>query len=598
MQRKITFCCLFVWLGLANAKAVSISEQSHQVIQSKGVTNAAVRLHQLFDAYWSYTMEQFPETATANGYPGRHRTWTDYSLEAIHRRKSDLLPLLEAAKSFDSSELQATDSTSLKLFRRNLEEDISGSRFPSEYLALTQMGGIAQEVPQTLQMMPGFKPEDFDDIIARLNGVSNVVQQTIALLQKGAEAGVTPPQITLREVPLQIRSQTTEDPWKSPLLSRFEALPEFLPATDKESLRQRALDAYQTNAMPAYRDLYQFVAARYLPAARISIGMSELPNGREWYAFNIRKMTTTALTAEEIHRIGMSEVKRLRGEMETLIATTGFKGDFAQFSHFLRSDPRFFYDNPADLLQGYRDISKRIDPELMKLFGHLPRLPYGVIPVPEYSERAQTTAYYEPGTLTGGRPGYFYANTYNLKARPKWEMEALTLHEAVPGHHLQISLGQELDLPDFRRNGGYTAFVEGWGLYSESLGDEIGLYRDPYSKFGQLTYEMWRAIRLVIDTGMHSMGWSRDDAIKFFRDNSSKTDHDLLVEVDRYIAWPGQALAYKIGQLEIRDLRRRAELKLGKRFDVRKFHDAILGNGALPLDLLEKQMDEWLAAQQ
>jgi prolyl oligopeptidase len=284
--------------------------------------------------------------------------------------------------------------------------------------------------------------------------------------------------------------------------------------------------------------------------------------------------------------------------MDPLIASTGFKGDLSQFSQFLRTDPQFFYENSEDLLRGYRDICKRIDPELMRLFGQLPRLPYGVARVPEYSEKAQTTAYYEPGTFVGGRPGLFYANTYDLKMRPKWEMEALTLHESVPGHHLQISLAQELDLPEFRRHGTFTAFIEGWGLYAESLGDELGLYRDPYSKYGQLTYEMWRAIRLVIDTGIHSMGWSRDDALKFFHDNSSKADHDIMVEVDRYIAWPGQALAYKLGQLKIRELRKRAEQKLGSRFDIRRFHDAVLGSGALPLDLLEKQMDEWLSRQQ
>jgi uncharacterized protein (DUF885 family) len=543
-------------------------------------------------------MAQFPETATSLGYPGRHQTWTDYSFDAIQVRKSDLTPLLDAAKSIDPSKLQDGDITSLKLFRRNVEEDLSGTRFPLEYLAVTQMGGVIQDIPQTLQMMPAFKLQDYEDIIARLNGVSRLVHQTIDLLQKGLDNGITPPQISLRDVPNQIRTQIPDDPWKSPLLSRFLALPDFIPDTEKQTLRDRALAAYNTNALPAFKELYQFFGMKYLPGARASIGMSELPNGRDWYAFNVRRSTTTDLTPKQIHQIGLDEVKRLRAEMDPLIASTGFKGDLSQFSQFLRTDPRFFYDNPEELLRGYRDICKRIDPELMRLFGQLPRLPYGVARVPEYSEKAQTTAYYEPGTFVGGRPGLFYANTYDLKMRPKWEMEALTLHESVPGHHLQISLAQELDLPEFRRHGTFTAFIEGWGLYAESLGDELGLYRDPYSKYGQLTYEMWRAIRLVIDTGIHSMGWSRDDALKFFHDNSSKADHDIMVEVDRYIAWPGQALAYKLGQLKIRELRKRAEQKLGSRFDIRRFHDAVLGSGALPLDLLEKQMDEWLSRQQ
>jgi uncharacterized protein (DUF885 family) len=590
---------LFIWLIGANSQldGATITQECQRIIQSKGKTNDSVRLHQLFEAHWAYTMAQFPETATSLGYPGRHQTWTDYSPDAIKARKADLGPLLDAAKSIDSGKLQAGDATSLNLFRRNVEEDLSGTRFPSEFLAVTQMGGVIQDMPQTLQMMPGFKQEDFEDMIVRLNGVSNLVQQTINLLQKGLDSGITPPQITLRDVPNQIRTQIPDDPWKSPLLSRFSALPDFLSSDQKQSLRDRAMAAYSSNALPAFKQLYQFFGMKYVPGARTSIGMSELPNGSDWYAFNVRKSTTTALTPKEIHQIGLNEVKRLRTEMDRLIAKTGFNGDLVQFSHFLRTDPQFFFDKPDELLRGYRDIAKRIDPELMRLFGHLPRLPYGVVPVPEYSEKSQTTAYYEPGTFVGGRPGRFYANTYDLKARPKWEMEALTLHESVPGHHLQISLAQELDLPEFRRHGTFTAFIEGWGLYSESLGDELGLYRDPYSKYGQLTYEMWRAIRLVLDTGIHSMGWSRDDALKFFHDNSSKADHDIIVEVDRYIAWPGQALAYKLGQLKIRELRKKAEQKLGADFDVRKFHDAILGNGALPLDLLEKQMDEWLSRQ-
>ncbi|MDB6041184.1 MAG: hypothetical protein JWM99_5025 [Verrucomicrobiales bacterium] len=590
---------LFIWLiGLSSqSEGATIAQECQQIIQSKGKTNDSVRLHHLFEAHWAYTMGQFPETATALGYPGRHQAWTDYSSNAIQARKADLGPLLDAAKSIDSAKLQDGDATSLNLFRRNVEEDLSGTRFPSEFLAVTQMGGVIQDIPQTLQMMPGFKLQDFEDMIMRLNGVSNLVHQTISLLQMGLDSGITPPQITLRDVPNQIRTQIPDDPWKSPLLSRFSMLPDFLSNSQKQSLRDQAMAAYSSNALPAFKELYQFFGMKYVPGARTSIGMSELPNGRDWYAFNVRKSTTTRLTPKEIHQIGLSEVKRLRTEMDQLIAKTGFNGDLIQFSHFLRTDPQFFYDNPDELLRGYRDIAKRIDPELMRLFGHLPRLPYGVVPVPEYSEKSQTTAYYEPGTFVGGRPGRFYANTYDLKARPKWEMEALTLHESVPGHHLQISLAQELDIPEFRRHGTFTAFIEGWGLYAESLGDELGLYRDPYSKYGQLTYEMWRAIRLVLDTGIHSMGWSRDDALKFFHDNSSKADHDIMVEVDRYIAWPGQALAYKLGQLKIRELRKKAELKLGARFDVRKFHDAVLGNGALPLDLLEKQINEWLSRQ-
>jgi uncharacterized protein (DUF885 family) len=284
--------------------------------------------------------------------------------------------------------------------------------------------------------------------------------------------------------------------------------------------------------------------------------------------------------------------------MDSVIAVSGFKGSFEEFLQFLRTDPRFFFTDSASLLMAYRDIAKRIDPGLIRLFGTLPRTPYGVIAVPTYAEKSQTTAYYLQGSPDAGRPGYFYANTYNLKARPKWEMEALTVHEAVPGHHLQIALAQELDsVPEFRKHGGYTAFVEGWGLYSESLGDELGLYKDPYSKFGQLTYDMWRAVRLVVDTGIHSLGWSRQRAIDFFKANSSKSEHDIVVEIDRYIAWPGQALAYKIGQLKITELRAYTTAELGDAFDIRAFHDQVLGNGAVPLDVLEMHMKAWVARQ-
>jgi uncharacterized protein (DUF885 family) len=284
--------------------------------------------------------------------------------------------------------------------------------------------------------------------------------------------------------------------------------------------------------------------------------------------------------------------------MDKVIASTGFKGSFHEFIEFLRTDPQFFYDKPDDLVNGYRVVAKKIDPELARLFGKLPRLPYGVCVIPDFKAPSQTTGYYEPGAPATGRAGCYFVNTYNLHARPKWEMEALSLHESVPGHHLQISLAQELEnVPEFRKHIGYSAFDEGWALYAESLGEEIGLYKDPYSKFGQLSYEMWRAVRLVVDTGMHSMGWTRQQAIDFFRENTGKTDQDITVEIDRYIVWPGQALAYKIGQMKIRELRTGAEKQLGAKFDVRKFHDAVLENGAVPLNVLEAHMKQWLNSQ-
>jgi uncharacterized protein (DUF885 family) len=381
-------------------------------------------------------------------------------------------------------------------------------------------------------------------------------------------------------------------------LQPFTEFPNGFPESDRARLTEQAEKIYSTAVAPAFQSLHDYVAKTYLPACRDSIAATALPNGAAAYAFHVRWQTTTNLTPQQIHEIGLSEVKRIRDEMDRVMASTGFKGSFHEFTEFLRNDPRFYFDKEDDLVNAYRVITKKIDPELAHEFGKLPRLPYGVCVIPAFKAPSQTTAYYQPGAPAAGRAGCYFVNTYNLHARPKWEMEALTLHEAVPGHHLQISLAQEMnDVPEFRKHAGYSAFVEGWALYSESLGEEVGMLRDPYSKFGQLTYEMWRAVRLVVDTGMHSMGWSRDQAIQFFRDNTGKTDQDIVVEIDRYIVWPGQALAYKLGQLKIRELRTDAEKRLGAKFDVRKFHDAVLENGAVPLNVLEAHMKAWTAAQ-
>ncbi|MEE8118854.1 MAG: DUF885 domain-containing protein, partial [Gammaproteobacteria bacterium] len=360
-------------------------------------------------------------------------------------------------------------------------------------------------------------------------------------------------------------------------------------------LKKQGRAAILKTVIPAYRRLQTFMDNRYLPATRTEVGVHALPEGRDYYAFLARFFTTTDLTPQEIHDLGLREVKRIRGEMETIIKQVDFDGNFAEFLHFMRTDSRFYYDNPEELLQGYRAISKRLDPELVHLFGRLPRIPYGVRPIADSIAPDTTTAYYNRPAADGSRPGWYYVNLYRPEVRPKFEMEVLSVHEAVPGHHLQIALAMELNnLPEFRRFGGFTAFIEGWGLYSESLGEEMGLYQDPYSKFGQLTYEMWRAVRLVVDTGMHDQSWKRDRAIEFFKANAAKTEHDIVNEIDRYISFPGQALAYKIGQLRIKGLREEATRRLGDRFDVRDFHDVVLGAGAVPLDILSANVEEYI----
>jgi uncharacterized protein (DUF885 family) len=555
------------------------------------------RLNQLFEIFWQYNMETSPEFATQIGYPGRNDRWSDISAAAIDEQKAMLPRFAAALATIDRAKLGPADQLNYDLGRRRLQSAIEGNRFPGELMPISQLGGVHQGVADLLSTAPAATADDYDDLLARLRGLPQVVDQTIALLERGLAAGITPPRVTLRDVPGQVANLLVDDPFSSPMLKPFNNFPATLPEAERARLRREAAAAWTQQVKPAFQKLHDYLEKTYVPRSRETIGMSAMPDGAAWYAYNVRDQTTTNLTPQQIHEIGLGEVKRIRKEMDDLIAKVGFKGSFADFQKFLHTDPRFFYDRPEDLLAGYRDICKRIDPELVRLFGRLPRLPYGVAPVPAYAEKSQTTAYYNGGSLAGARPGLFYANTYDLKSRPKWAMEALTLHEAVPGHHLQISLAQEMEnVPEWRRYDGYTAYVEGWGLYSESLGTEIGLYKDPYSKFGQLTAEVWRAIRLVVDTGIHAMGWTRQQAIDYARANSANVEHDITVEVDRYIVWPGQALAYKIGQLKLKELRARAEKELGQGFDLRAFHDAVLGSGALPLDVLEERMNGWIAA--
>ncbi len=597
-------CIAYVLFAAALASAQqpapgrSFHDRYAELVANPRHMSDSARLAQLFRVNWEYVMTEFPEFATYVGYPGQNTRWTDNSLQAIERRKRELEEPLAVVKSIRRDRLSPPNRLNYDLFRRGLEEQIEGTRFKDEYFAVTQLDGVQQDVGRLLAQMPTASVQDYENILARLNAVPALVDQAIVLLGKGLEAGITPPRVTLRDVPDQIRGLTPEDPMASPLLQPFAQFPASVPAAERERLTRAARDAYTQRVAPAYRKLYDYVAGTYVPKTRESIGMRELPDGAAWYAYRVRQFTTTSLSPDQIHALGLREVKRIRALMDSVIAATGFKGSFADFARFLRTDPQFFYDDSASLVRAYRDIAKRADPGLIKLFGRLPRLPYGVTTVPSFMAKSQTTAYYQGGSLQAGRPGYFFVNTYDLKSRPKWEMEALSLHEAVPGHHLQIALAQELDgLPEFRRYGGYTAFVEGWGLYAEGLGPELGMYQDPYSKFGQLTYEMWRAVRLVLDTGIHAMGWTREQALQFFKDNAPKAEQDITVEVDRYIAWPGQALAYKIGQLKFRELRDSTAAALGARFDIRAYHDEALRNGALPLDLLEQDVREWIGKQ-
>lgn len=600
MRSKLPFWTVLISVAAifhAPLRADEFEARYQAIVESKGKASEAARLHELFNVDWAYGMARSPEAATFLGYPGSETTWTDYSAAAIAERKQQTARPLRVLSTIDRAQLNPADRINYDLFKRQGEERLEGARFPSELLALNQMSGIQQDAAQLLETMPNATAAQLGNKVARLRALPVVIDQTIALLEEGVKRGVTPPQVTLRDVPAQVAAQIPDQAFLSPLLAGFNNLPPTVPGEEGQQLRLEAARVFAESVQPAFARLQRFLTAQYLPKARESIAATALPDGAAWYQYRIRLMTTTNLTAEQIHELGLAEVKRIRAEMERVKEQTGFKGTLDAFFTYLRTDPKFFYTDKEALLTGYRDIVKRVDPQLMKLFKTLPRTTYGVLPVPSYAEKSQTTAYYYPGSPEAGRPGYFYANTYALDTRPKWEMEPLSLHESVPGHHLQIALAQELgELPEFRRHGGYTAFVEGWGLYAESLGEELGFYTDPYAKFGQLTYEMWRAVRLVVDTGMHARGWTRQQAIDFFKANAGKTEHDIVVEIDRYIVWPGQALAYKIGELKIKELRAYATQELGPKFDVRLFHDEVLKNGAVPLSVLDEQIRAWVAA--
>lgn len=580
------------------SEVATLMEETRSLTANAEGLDDLSRLQRLYAISYDLAMLENPGFATALGDPRGQDRLEDLSADGVQRRQRAERDALALVESIDRSKLPASEALNYDLLRDTLQKRVDGLEFPDELLPMNQMSGPQQDPAQLLDMMPNGSVDQLENQVARLEALPAYVDQSIALMREGLAKGVTPPRITLREVPDQIRAQLVDDPLQSPLLQGFLAVPATVDPLQAESLRQRAATVFREGVAPAYERLLEFTESEYLPGARESIAARDLPDGEAWYRHNVAIRTTTDLTPPQIHEIGLAEVKRIRSEMDAVIATTGFEGSFGEFLVFLRTDPRFYFETPDELMREYRAIAKRADPELTKLFGVLPRTPYGVREVPDYAAPSTTTAYYQRGSLKAGRPGYFFANTYALDTRPRWEMEALTLHEAVPGHHLQIALQQEMgELPWFRQSPSYTAFVEGWGLYAESLGEEMGFYQDPYSKFGQLTYEMWRAIRLVVDTGMHYLGWSRQQAIDFFLENAGKTEHDIVVEVDRYIVWPGQALAYKLGELKLKELRAYAAGKLGDRFDLRAFHDRVLGRGAVPLDLLQADIEAWVESQ-
>jgi uncharacterized protein (DUF885 family) len=611
MMRMLTLIVLNLGSGLLCMPMMLLAQgapNEKRAVESSTHNDATRKFRAYLEEDWKRWMEEYPEFATGTGFPGQNRRWSDDSPAGIEARKKHLHESAAALKAFSRDSLTPAEQLNFNLYSDLLSTAEGGLQYGDDplpfrnvvpqnnWMPINQMSGVQQGAAETISSMPNRSVADYEVILARLEALPASIAQQQELLQEGLKRGYTPPKLMLRDVPKQIADLIPADPLASALLEPFKTFPAEIPESERTPLTNRAKEIYSARVLPAFQKLHDYIESTYLPACRGSIAATALPKGAEAYAYHVHWQTTTNLTPQQIHEIGLSEVKRIRAEMDKVIASANFKGTFHEFTEFLRNDPRFYFDKPDDLVNGYRIIAKKVDPELAHLFGKLPRLPYGVTPIPDFKAPSQTTAYYQAGAPSVGRPGYYFVNTYNLHARPKWEMEALSLHESVPGHHLQISLAQEMENePEFRKHVGYSAFVEGWALYCESLGEELGMYKDPYSKFGQLSYEMWRAVRLVVDTGMHSQGWTREQAIQFFKDNTGKTDQDITVEVDRYIVWPGQALAYKIGQLKIRELRTQAEKRQGAKFNVRAFHDAVLENGAVPLNVLSTHMEGWMA---
>jgi uncharacterized protein (DUF885 family) len=563
-----------------------------------GKYRSAVQLNQLLDEDWESRMQEDPLYAT---YTGDHR-FNDrlpvVTEESFANRLAVKSAFCQRLRRIDPVAFSSADRLNYAIFLRLLENEINELNFRAYRMPISKTGGFHVDFPDLPRATPFKTLRDYENYIARLKGFNQYAQEFIGLMQEGLQQGQVPPRVTLDGVAEALRTQIVETPEQSLLYQPFQDLAKEFGEEESKRLAAQGQEAIRSSVVPGYRALLQFFEEQYLPAARDGIAAADLPDGRDFYQHRIRYFTSLELTPEEIHAVGQVEVRRIREEMQLVIQQTGFADTFREFIEFLRTDPHFYVNEPDQLLKETALVLKRMDGELPRLFKTLPRLPYGIRAIPDYAAPGNTAAYYYPGSGDGTRAGVYYVNTYDLKSRPLYEIEALSLHEAVPGHHLQIAFQQELsDLPNLRRFEGFTAFVEGWALYAERLGLEVGFYQDPYSNFGRLSYEMWRACRLVVDTGMHALGWSRQQAIDFMAENTSSTLLNIINEVDRYIAWPGQALAYKLGELKIRELRAWAEQALCSRFDLRAFHDLILGSGAVPLDVLEEMVKDWVESQ-
>ena len=577
-------------ITLLSCSSVEVQEINDDIVE----IDENIKFISYLENDWEKNLDENPLFASYVGDKRANDKINPNSISQFNEERQSEIDSLNELYEIDQSKLNEENKLNFKLKEFGHKSSIGLTDFPIYYLRLNQRGGI-QSFYETGNRLVYNTKDDYFDWLSRLKQFPANIINSLEINKEGLSKGITQPKLITQGVVTQIDAILNSDIENNPYLKVFlEADESIISVDEKNQLIQEAKDLIINEINPAYEELNLFLKNEYLTKSRDSIGIGDVPGGRKHYEYLAKYFTTTNLTPDEIHQIGLDEIERIRSEMNEIIKQVNWDGDFNSFLDYLRTSPRFYYDNSEDLFNAYLIMSKTIDPLLTKIFKVFPRAPYGVIPIPDESAPFTTTAYYN--SPSPGRPGYFYANLYKPESRPKYEIPVLTVHEAVPGHHFQISIAQELEnVPSFRKYQGITAFVEGWGLYSEELGEFMGIYDDPYDKFGQLTYDMWRAIRLVVDTGMHYKGWSREEAINLFIENSAKSILDINNEVDRYIAWPGQALAYKIGQLKILELRNRAERLLGEKYDIKDFHHEVLKRGSLPLDLLEYYIDEWIA---
>jgi uncharacterized protein (DUF885 family) len=583
------------------AAAEPAAQAAHAPVDAAAATESR-KLNELVEGYFERYLTLNPILATSIGDP-RYNDRFEVSISPEWRARAEQLEreYLERSGSIDPRQLEGQDALTYEVFRSARQRQIEGFRFPSHLVPLNQFYSVPNTFAQ-LGSGNGLQPfktvKDYEDFLKRVDGFVAWTDQAIVNMREGAKKGYTLPRVLADRVLPQLEAHIVARPEDSIYWGPVRQLPDSFAATDRERLTAAYRMAIDAKIVPAYRRLHAFMRDEYLPQSRSSVGLDALPDGAAWYDYLVREITTTGLTPAQIHEIGLAEVKRIHGDMHGVMRQVGFKGSLQDFFVFLNNDPQFVHPSREALVQGYVDIKNRVNPQLPKLFEILPRADYEVRAVEPFREKSAAGGSYQAASEDGSRPGIFYANAYDLKARPTWAMEALSLHEGNPGHHFQITIAREQkDLPRFRRFGGYTAYSEGWALYAESLGPDLGVLTDPYMYFGRLEGELFRAIRLVVDTGLHSKGWTREQVLEYIDANSATSEARRVAETERYIAIPGQALAYKIGQLKISELRERAERELGPRFDVRKFHTAILVDGALPLDVLEARVDRWIAAQ-